>query len=338
MSDTTNNQSIQLNKKTTFYFMPFSQLLSNNPKIPKIQREYIIERVDYFYNSLLKYLEENGELQYLNPIHVAELNDEYYIMDGQHRYMAYDRFYNRMCVPHNNDFNVTLIYKKCENVEEFRQYFIDLNNNFKTDDLVLEMTEMDTSTILSDYIKKKYPNHLSNSNKPKFPNIFLTSFVSFLMKRYKGELSDNIIEKMELLNLHIKKNLNKNDIGTYMTIMNKGGLFITYMFYGKDEPHNKNGRTSLPKAVRRALWERRIGMDTMVGKCFVCETDIDYHTFHCGHKQSVCNGGSDSIENLECICPPCNLSMNSTNMDDYMKEFHYKRYLEVNRDMIDEDL
>ncbi len=314
-------QEIKLNSSTSFFFMSFCFFMSHQPKIPKIQREYVEERVDYFYNYLVNYMEEYGEFYYLNPIHLAELTEQYYILDGQHRFMAYKRFYDEYCVSEGKDFKITVIYKKCENVEDFRQYFIELNDHFETKELVLELTEMDTKEILQDYVKSKYKNHISHAKSPKFPNINVDKFIDFLMGRFGRISSTSIIEKLEQTNEDMKRYLLDKDIGNYTTILNKGGLFITYIMYKKDEPENKDGRRNLPKAVKKALWETKIGMNTLVGQCYVCNTEINYHTFHCGHKRSVKNGGTDNISNLECICALCNLSMGTEDLEVFKSRY-----------------
>lgn len=303
------SQEIKLNSTTSFFFMSFRFFMSHQPKIPKIQRDYIQERVDYFYNYIINYMEEYGEFHYLNPIHIAELNDQYYILDGQHRYMAYKKYYEDYCVEEGKDFRLTIIYKKCKDTNEFREYFKELNDHFVTNDLVLELTEMDTKVILKDYIERNYPKHISNSLRPKFPNVNMDQLIGVLMKRFTGSPSHIIIQKMDQMNLDIRNYLLERDIGNYQTIVNKGGLFISYVMHKKDEPENKDGRRQLPKAVKKALWETKIGLDSLQGRCYVCNTEINFHNFHCGHKRSVKNGGTDNLSNLECICALCNLSM-----------------------------
>ncbi len=312
------SDEVKLNSTTSFFFMSFAYLMGHQPKIPKIQRAYIEERVEYFYQHLTTTFTTTGEIYYLNPIHIAEWDNEYYIMDGQHRYMAYKRFFEDSM---GQDFRVTIIFKRCDDIEEFKNYFIRLNDHFDTTDLVLELSEMDTADILKTYISNRYKGHLSNSKKPKFPNINMDSFVRLLLDRFSGLTSDQIIERMEQSNRDTEKMLLDKDIGNYMTIRNKGGLYMVYLIYKKDEPENKDGRRQLPKAVKKALWEQRFGMSTLEGNCYVCNTKIDYHTFHCGHKIAVRNGGTDNLNNLECVCALCNLSMGTENLEEFKAKY-----------------
>ena len=43
--------------------------------------------------------------------------------------------------------------------------------------------------------------------------------------------------------------------------------------------------------------------------------------FHCGHIISEFNGGNLDVENLKPICQPCNSSMKTMNMDEFIKKY-----------------
>ena len=47
-------QKIDINSKTSFFYLSFKYLVSFKPKVPIIQRSYIEERVEYFYNIFLQ--------------------------------------------------------------------------------------------------------------------------------------------------------------------------------------------------------------------------------------------------------------------------------------------
>ena len=44
--------------------------------------------------------------------------------------------------------------------------------------------------------------------------------------------------------------------------------------------------------------------------------------FHTGHYISEANGGEVKLDNLRPICKGCNLSMGTTNMEDFMFEYY----------------
>jgi hypothetical protein len=83
---------------------------------------------------------------------------------------------------------------------------------------------------------------------------------------------------------------------------------------------DKAKRKTLPQKLRSLVWNKYIGKECGIGKCWCCKSkDIEQMEFQCGHVDSVKNGGSNDINNLRPICAPCNLSMGSTNMFDFMK-------------------
>ena len=312
---------IELNSRTSFYLMSFQYFLQHNPQIPDIQREYVEERVEYFFQHLEKYMEVYKELYYLNPLHIGEYQGSFYIIDGQHRFMAYKRFYEKYCERVEGDFQITVIHRYCESEDDLRSYFMEINNHFITTEMILKKEEMKIGESIKQHIKKHYKEHISHSEKPKFPHIHLDTFVKSVLERFPNEDSTSIIEKIERTNEEIKDHLLKNDIGNYQTIKNKGGLYYVFMIHKKNDPDYKDGRRKIPGAVRRALWEKAFGTETMIGNCYVCKTSINYHNFHCGHKVAVAHGGGDHLSNMECICANCNLSMQDKDLESFKRYF-----------------
>lgn len=80
-----------------------------------------------------------------------------------------------------------------------------------------------------------------------------------------------------------------------------------------------NKRTTIPKALKIAIWNKHIGEEYGKVKCLCCKiTDITQSKFHCGHIVSVHNGGETNINNLKPICESCNKSMGTDNMNDFI--------------------
>jgi len=79
-------------------------------------------------------------------------------------------------------------------------------------------------------------------------------------------------------------------------------------------------RKALPQKLRALVWNTYIGNKHGTGKCWCCKDKIiEQMDFHCGHVNSVKDGGTNEIINLRPVCAPCNLSMGATNMIDFMK-------------------
>lgn len=54
--------------------------------------------------------------------------------------------------------------------------------------------------------------------------------------------------------------------------------------------------------------------------CPYCGTKIKGTEVHLDHKIPLCRGGGELIENLEPICPTCNLKKNSMTKDEYLQK------------------
>ena len=285
----------------------FEDFLNKSPIIPSCQREYIEERVQEFYNKLVNQKSDN---YYLGIIHCAYLDNNIFILDGQHRYLAYKRFYHDTLI----NFRITYVVKNCLSKDELKQYFRDLNNNFLLHEIILNDDDIDKAEIIKSHIKIKYGKHISKSSAPKFPNINLDQFSSYIIetfiksKRYlmtETEIKDLI----DNLNIDIKENLPYEKI---IEADKKNSFYLAYLFTKQDNSKRK----SIPKAVRDKLWQQNFP-DTLTGLCYCCSKTLDYHSFHASHIISVKNGGSDNINNLKICCITCNLSMGTRNLEEF---------------------
>ena len=89
-------------------------------------------------------------------------------------------------------------------------------------------------------------------------------------------------------------------------------------------PQLKARRRQLPSSVRDSVWNNYIGEDINKHRCLCCKQNIITNRhFHVGHVISVKNSGTDEINNLRPICPPCNYSMGTTNMIEFVKTYGY---------------
>jgi 5-methylcytosine-specific restriction endonuclease McrA len=81
-------------------------------------------------------------------------------------------------------------------------------------------------------------------------------------------------------------------------------------------------KKSIPKAMKRLVWDTYIGEDIGRALCTCCNhVYIRQIEFHCGHVVAEANGGQLNIDNLRPICAQCNLSMRTMNMEEFKKMF-----------------
>ena len=291
-----------------FYKEMFSKFLSRKPEIPLCQRSYIEERIDHFYNQLNSKQKE-GELPYVGIIHCAlykqNENNKIFIVDGQHRFYGYKKFYET----YKKDFIIHFVVKICEVKKEVTNFFKALNDNYNLHEIILD--DFDRADIVKNHIKTKYPKHISNSENPHYPNINLDQVSKYVLNTF--DKSSNIIEDFEKLNKDIEESVKENNKFN----KTKQGLYIGYLFI---KTENENKRKKIPSTVRHKLWALHFDEST-IGKCTVCASKIDNANFHAGHIISVKNGGTDNIKNLSPVCACCNLSMGTQNLEDFKKRY-----------------
>ena len=83
-------------------------------------------------------------------------------------------------------------------------------------------------------------------------------------------------------------------------------------------------RRPLPTSVRDCVWNHYIGEDINKHRCLCCKkVVINNRQFQVGHVISVRDGGTDEINNLRPICAPCNHSMGTKNMIEFVKTYGY---------------
>jgi 5-methylcytosine-specific restriction endonuclease McrA len=84
----------------------------------------------------------------------------------------------------------------------------------------------------------------------------------------------------------------------------------------------KYHKKSIPKALKKIVWDTYVGENIGVTKCMCCKhQNIRQIEFHCGHVIAEVNGGKTTLENLRPICAQCNLSMGRKNMDDFISTY-----------------
>ena len=116
------------------------------------------------------------------------------------------------------------------------------------------------------------------------------------------------IMKEEISKIREKYNKQKRDIRKKYRDLEKA----------KQPPKPK--RKAIPKAVKDSVWDRTFGASKGIGKCYVCNNEINSKRFDCGHIIAVSNGGDNTIDNLKPICSTCNKSMGTKNMENFKQE------------------
>ncbi len=313
------NLSYPFGQNYTVHIVPIQKLRKQwNVEIPSFQRSYSDKRVVFFYEQLIKEFEERSDILCLGTLNIVHLKEHYYILDGQHRYLAYCKLEEEHDLEEFTNFNVLVLVRECISEDEMLIYFRQLNTHYITESFQDNiMNHQSTSMIIKEYIQKNHSNFISHAEKPKYPNVSLDSFVNFIVRRFP----ENTMELFLKTNEYLREHLQTYESQKYHKITQKGTLYFTHVYHSCLTT-STNERQSIPQAVRRQLWNEHCnGQNIMESECYVCKCKIDYHNFHGGHIISRANGGTIRIDNLRCICNTCNFSMGTKNLEEFKREY-----------------
>lgn len=83
-------------------------------------------------------------------------------------------------------------------------------------------------------------------------------------------------------------------------------------------------KKKIPATLRNAVWNRYIGLEKKIDKCFCCKMEpITSGNFECGHIIAECQGGETNLKNLRPICGLCNKSMGKNSMFDFIEKYGF---------------
>jgi hypothetical protein len=328
-----------------------SNIINNyNINIPNIQRiidnSKINEIVEYHKDMYLN----NGEYKFLGVISLCKYSENYYLVDGQHRYISMKKLYN----DYRNDFNIFLQIINVNNIRNVEDVFNNINKNTPLPSIVFD--NINTKNIIQEcynYFLETYPYIFSDKSKCHRPSIYKNYFqelLKYLQEYLRCEESKSLINIIEEYNnSFVNKNYEDfNNITENMyNIAKKNKFYLGLYKYEHEQEYGyiwckemieyrchikiiknvKEGKKKIKKAFRENIWNIYVGNDIRAIKCQICnDSEIKFENFECGHIIAEANGGTIDIDNLLPICGKCNKSMNTMCMDDYVKENYKNNY------------
>ena len=85
---------------------------------------------------------------------------------------------------------------------------------------------------------------------------------------------------------------------------------------------SKKAKQTIPKHIRNLVWNYYIGDNIIQHRCLCCKKTVISNTqFEVGHVLSERDGGTLELSNLRPICGPCNRSMGTMHMVEYVKKY-----------------
>lgn len=343
------NNIITINNRTIKKIL-FGDLVKYNILIPNEQRIIDKIKVNNIVLYQLNYLKDNGTMNFLGVINLHKYVNQYYLVDGHHRYQACKKLYNE----HSHNVSIVVEIVDVKTKEELKDNYTLINKNTPLpefpDDIDKNIPELSAK-----YFMDKYPDIWSPSMRCKRPYINFNQFqetLGYLTKKIPAITSStDLINKVVEYNKTISKWNIKHFNKVNETMYNKAkenefylGLFnyINNQDYGyewaKKLVEHETGekiipikltktRKAVPKKVKNDSWDLYVGPLHGSAYCLVCTTtEINSKNFEAGHIISDKNGGESIVNNIVPICGQCNKCIGKKNMDEYIKEFHPDNY------------
>jgi len=198
------------------------------------------------------------------------------------------------------------------------------------------------------HLLKRNVHRINGYNLATNPSIFVPEsddLVDYLQSKTIGELREICMENNMGPTYKQKDNIVQDLVATMQTI--RGALaqlgrqelsdmcadygvesnlellvhyLVTNNIYNV-EVKQKSKRTTIPKQVKTEVWREHIGYDIPYHKCLCCKKVTIYmNDFMVGY---IKNDGLPSVANLLPICVSCHVNINTMNMDEFIKMYHY---------------
>lgn len=334
-------------------------LLQMKIKTPHTQRIIEKRKVREIVQYQLDHIKKNkvpNFLGVLNIHHVSTEND-YYLVDGQHRFNAIKELYNR----YSHDLEVVVEIVKVKDREKLVENYNLINKNTPLPELPqnINRTIPEETTL---HFQEKYPHVWSDKTSAKRPNVLFNSFqetLGYVTQKLQDEVDSSVklIHEVEKLNEELSLWDRKEFKGVSDNMYQKAkqarfflGLLSSpvkdeegnYYEWGKKlvekrtppVPENTKSksksrkRKSVPKKVKNDSWDLHLGKECGEAYCIVCDiTSINSKHFEAGHIISDKDGGKATVHNILPVCSGCNRSMGHEHMREYVRK-NYPHNLE----------
>ena len=255
------------------------------------------------------------------------IQKQLYLVDGQHRM--------EMLKQVNISYPFNVLFYPIQTDDQMRQLFREMNYDSHKNLAYVSLGA--DSARLADELCMHYENKPFTKSKKEGSRIYtIRAFVNTISKylqqfhalddliRNLEEAQDTFMHELDFTHCYSEE---KSCIDSKFIMPLKSCNFVEYLENREIEPNylgkGKTISKTIPLSLKKAVWNKHIGMSIGEIPCPVCKTTkIHQMSFHCGHIIAKSNGGTNTIDNLRPICQSCNSSMGSTNMDDFIA-FHF---------------
>tara|TARA_B100000767_G_C19693097_1_gene504924 strand:+ start:117 stop:1157 length:1041 start_codon:yes stop_codon:yes gene_type:complete len=310
----------------------------NNPKMeniskPNYQGSLVEEKIEKMSEE---YLKNPLLLKFKNHIIIGCLQNNWYIIDGQHRIEMAKSLYSN----HGVNDHLVFCWYICSAEEIMKDIFRSVNIDslknqyYVSDNDIKQIIKEEFTGKLKDYHKTHFANRKTDTGKTKTIEEFVIELdtINFFGKFTNSQEAYNSLkeENNEFFNVNrYSINLEQNPtiyyapekklINEKVIFTLKRNNFVEWLGDKTNDPyHNTRAiKANISTYKRKAVWSREFG-ENDTGVCPISFCNVILKTgvkngFQCGHIQSEYNGGVTDVINLRPICSGCNQSMGKTN-------------------------
>lgn len=316
---------------------------------PDIQRIVDESRVNEMVDSQVSDLLKHNQITMLQTIVIGkamwELNHNYYIIDGQHRILAFKTLIE--LYPHIQSQEIHVLEYNLESNQDLDALFLRVSKTLPVHPLE-QAPEWKIIKPYLQYLKTTYSAYMSKSDKPHMPNISYSKLEDRLYNfKYGLKLlsvswatPDNLRTVTDIFNEYIRQQLASSKFmeKTYNIIIskNKGngtawfGVYRNFewldiivnallenqtlsktalyaYFYNIKLPDDTN-RIQITPTLKKHVW-CKVNSMSLIGKCWCCSEQLEYNNMECGHIKAHILGGKSELGNLVPLCKVCNRNM-----------------------------
>jgi hypothetical protein len=314
--------------------------------VGEIQRNLDCEHLEKLKAYQETYYTKYNTYFFSNPIILVKLGTKFAIVDGQHRFQTMMLLFNKNPERFDNCY-IPVVVNKIDDIGDYDVLFTAINQS-KPVPLYLNNTMWKTTgKRLENYFVVTHPSYVKQSLNPRYPNINPQKIIDYIDRHdlFSNVPYETIVMEIEELNnfylKHWRKYLQNTGYvknASFMIQQSKkkcsshplvvgicGGLLWLETInakiqknkhYSKMQHLNTNFKPFISRLLRGNVWRKR-NTDVWLGHCYVCNNEIFYDNFVCGHVLSVFRGGKTDISNLEPICSGCDMDMGLCDLEAY---------------------
>ena len=327
--------------------------ISNHPRIQSIQKpiEQGSLNEDKVNEMMLEYRENPNYLYHKNKIVIGDLNDTWYIIDGQHRIeMVKQIATSEIGFERGSEIgqeHLVFCWHKFTDEASMRGLFNSINKDSVKNQFYIKQDAFQQIKI------NEFMKCLKTYYRDSFATTKTQKGYIYTIEEVRDELikTDFFLTELpyrELFDIFVEKNNEFYEENRYRIIFNenephfyvnekkhieskiifslKKNNFIQWLQDPiNNEPYHKlrSYNNSISLQVKLECWVNEFANEIQ-GCCPLNNCSNILHKeltkqWEAGHVISYKNGGENAVNNLRPICPPCNKDMSSTNWNDYEK-------------------